>query len=62
MNREERKKKYSSLCDQGKITGLFMQPWWLDATGEWDLALSVRNEQVVGAMPYTQGQLSLIHI
>lgn len=56
MTCEERKKKYSSLCDQGKITGLFMQPWWLDATGEWDLALSVRNEQVVGAMPYTQGQ------
>lgn len=33
-----------------------MQPWWLDATGEWDVALAVRNEQVVGAMPYAPGR------
>ena len=52
MNRDERKKIYTTLCEQGKITGLFMQPWWLDATGPWDIALAVRNEQVVGAMPY----------
>ncbi|MBP7239944.1 MAG: GNAT family N-acetyltransferase [Saprospiraceae bacterium] len=56
MNREERKKIYTSLCDQGKITGLFMQPWWLDAIGEWDVALAVRNDQVVGAMPYAPGR------
>jgi hypothetical protein len=56
MKREERKKIYTSLCDQGKITGLFMQPWWLDATGEWDVALAVRNDQVVGAMPYAPGR------
>lgn len=56
MNREDRKKIYSSLCAQGKITSLLMQPWWLDATGEWDLALAIRNEQVVGAMPYAQGR------
>jgi hypothetical protein len=56
MNREERKKIYTSLCDQGKVTGLFMQPWWLDATGEWDVALAVRNDQVVGAMPYAPGR------
>ncbi len=56
MNRDERKKIYATLCEQGKITGLFMQPWWLDATGAWDVALAVRNEQVVGAMPYAPGR------
>ena len=56
MSREERKKIYTSLCDQGKITALFMQPWWLDGTGEWDVALAVRNDQVVGAMPYAPGR------
>lgn len=56
MNREERKKIYISLCEKGKITGLFMQPWWLDAIGEWEVSLAVRNDQVVGAMPYAPGQ------
>ena len=56
MNREQRKKIYTALCDQGKITGLFMQPWWLDATDEWDVALALRNDQVVGAMPYAHGR------
>ncbi len=56
MSRDERKKKYIALCEQGKITGLYMQPWWLDATGSWDVALAVRNEQVVGAMPYAPGR------
>lgn len=56
MTREERKKIYTSICDQGKISGLFMQPWWLDAAGEWDVALAVRNDQVVGAMPYAPGR------
>ncbi len=56
MTREERRNIYRSLCDQDKITGLFMQPWWLDATGEWEVALAIRNEQVVGAMPYTPGR------
>jgi hypothetical protein len=56
MNRNEKKKIYFQLCDQDKITGLFMQPWWLDATGEWDVALAVRNDQVVGAMPFTPGK------
>jgi hypothetical protein len=56
MTRDERKKIYRSLCEHGKITGLFMQPWWLDATGEWEVALAIRNEQVVGAMPYTPGR------
>jgi len=56
MTRDERKKKYISLCEEGKITGLFMQPWWLDATGAWDVALAIRNDQIVGAMPYTPGR------
>ena len=29
-----------------------MQHWWLDATGPWDVAFGIRNEQVVGAMPF----------
>ncbi len=56
MNREERKQQYISLCEKGKIPGLFMQPWWLDAIGDWDVALAVRNDQVVGAMPYAPGK------
>lgn len=56
MSREERKQQYISLCEKGKIPGLFMQPWWLDATGDWDVALAVRNDQVVGAMPYAPGK------
>jgi hypothetical protein len=56
MSREERKQQYVSLCEKGKIPGLFMQPWWLDATGDWDVALAVRNDQLVGAMPYAPGK------
>lgn len=56
MTRDERKKIYLELCSKGKIADLFMQPWWLDATGDWDVALAVRNEQVVGAMPYAPGR------
>lgn len=53
---QEQKKIYKALCDQGKVTALFMQPWWLDATGAWEVALAIRNEQVVGAMPYAPGR------
>lgn len=56
MTRSEKIEVYQTLCDQGKITALFMQPWWLEATGEWDVALAFRNEQVAGAMPYTKGK------
>lgn len=56
MSREERKQHYISLCEKGKIPGLFMQPWWLDTTGDWDVALAIRNDQVVGAMPYAPGK------
>ncbi|MEP6647100.1 MAG: GNAT family N-acetyltransferase [Saprospiraceae bacterium] len=52
MNVEERKTAYKVLIEQGKITSLFLQPWWLDATGSWDVSLAMRNDQVVGAMPY----------
>ncbi len=31
-----------------------MQAWWLDATGEWDVALGYRNGQVIGAMPFAK--------
>jgi hypothetical protein len=56
MNAADRKQIYVSLCEQGKVTGLFMQPWWLDATGQWEVALAIRNGQVVGAMPYAPGR------
>jgi hypothetical protein len=53
MTGEERKVLYSQLCTKGKIHSLFMQPWWLDATGDWDVSLAVRNGQIVGAMPFS---------
>ncbi|HZV70047.1 MAG TPA: GNAT family N-acetyltransferase [Saprospiraceae bacterium] len=52
MKREERKTQYKSLVQQGKIKSLFLQPWWLDATGSWDVSLAFRNDQVIGAMPF----------
>jgi hypothetical protein len=54
MTRSEKIAIYKSLCEQGKITDLFMQPWWLDSTGEWEVALAIRNGQVVGAMPFAR--------
>ena len=56
MTIDERKKSYHALCEQGKITSLFNQPWWLEATGPWDVSLGIRNEQVVGAMPFALGR------
>jgi hypothetical protein len=56
MTIEERKAIYQNLCEQGKITSLFNQPWWLEATGPWDVSLGMRNEQVVGAMPFATGR------
>jgi len=56
MTIEQRKAIYQSLCDEGKIASLFNQPWWLDATGSWDVSLGMRNEQVVGAMPFAIGR------
>lgn len=56
MNIGERKNHYAGLCDQGKINGIFMQPWWLDATGEWDVSLAYRNNQLVGALPFRTGR------
>jgi hypothetical protein len=52
MTREVRQKEYRRLCESGKIKDLFMQPWWMDAAGEWDVALGFRNQQLVGAMPF----------
>ena len=52
MTPQEKKQFYSTLCDQQKITGLFMQPWWLEANGRWEVALAIRNQQIIGAMPY----------
>lgn len=53
MTQSEKLEVYSVLCEQAKITALFMQPWWLKATGNWEIALGYRNGQVVGAMPYS---------
>lgn len=52
MNAEERRSAYKQLCDQGIVSDLFMQPWWLDATGEWDVVLSMKNGRTVGAFPF----------
>src|SRR5690242_14043528 len=56
MNLEERKGKYRAIVEQGKIPALFMQPWWLDATGSWDVSLAFRNDRLIGAMPYAIGK------
>ncbi|MDQ3016567.1 MAG: GNAT family N-acetyltransferase [Bacteroidota bacterium] len=60
MTMQERITAYRELCEQGKITHLFMQPWWLDATGPWQVALAIRNERIVGAMPYIYGRRWMI--
>ena len=52
MNEKERKTKYHQLCKEGKIRGLFLQPWWLDATSNWDVSFALRNERIIGAMPF----------
>src|SRR5687767_10948462 len=56
MNREERKKQYELLCNEKKIKPLFMQPWWLNATGPWDVSLAYRNNRLIGAMPFATGR------
>lgn len=56
MTSEQRKTAYRELCDQGKITKLAMQTWWLEAAGEWDVALAIRNDQIIGAMPFAPGR------
>lgn len=52
MTISDRKAEYQKLCDSGSITDLFMQPWWLDATGEWDVVLHIKNGKAVAAMPF----------
>ncbi|HUR30233.1 MAG TPA: hypothetical protein VMZ69_02310, partial [Saprospiraceae bacterium] len=56
MNLQERKKQYTLLCEQKKINSLFLQPWWLEATGEWDVSFAFRNNQLIGAMPFATGR------
>ncbi len=56
MTRDERQDIYRRLCAEGREAALFMQPWWLDAAGPWDVALAYRNKQLVGAMPYAPGR------
>lgn len=48
----ERKDLYRQLCLDHKITQLFMQDWWLDATGPWDTSFALRNDRIIGAMPF----------
>src|SRR5687767_15165586 len=56
MTPEERKKQYGALCTEKKINSLFLQPWWLDATGSWDVSFAFRNNQLVGALPFGVGR------
>ncbi len=49
------KERYRLLCREEKNLCVFQQHWWLDAVcGEnnWDVILSVKNGQIVGALPY----------
>lgn len=56
MTLEERKNRYRKLCSDKKITSLFLQPWWLDAAGPWDVSFAYRNDQLVGALPFGTGR------
>ena len=56
MTPEERKKQYVHLCEEKKINSLFLQPWWLEATGPWDVTFAYRNDRLVGALPFGIGR------
>lgn len=46
---------YRELCATRDDIALFQQAWWLDATcgaDGWDVALSLRDDKVAGALPY----------
>ncbi|HEY8577365.1 MAG TPA: GNAT family N-acetyltransferase [Devosia sp.] len=47
--------RYRTLCETRTDIGLFQQAWWLDATcgpQGWDVALSLSDDRIVGALPY----------
>jgi lipid II:glycine glycyltransferase (peptidoglycan interpeptide bridge formation enzyme) len=51
---DNNKISYQNLCEEKKIP-LFMQAWWMDAVcgrENWDVILSIRNNKIVGALPY----------
>lgn len=54
------KEQYKALCEtEGSAIPLFLQYWWMEAVCEgkrWDVALSFRNGEIVGAMPYLLGR------
>lgn len=52
MTLAERQMTYRQLCREGHVRTLFMQPWWLDASGPWDVAFARRNGRLIGAMPF----------
>src|ERR1044072_3238836 len=56
MSRENRKEQYRQIVEQGKIKSLFLQPWWLDAAGDWDVSLAIRNDRIIGAMVFAVGK------
>lgn len=56
MNIEERKNQYRLLCHEKGITSLFLQPWWLDAAGPWDVSFAYRNNRMIGALPFAIGR------
>lgn len=50
---------YRSFARSHSPLPLFHQPWWLDIVcGEdrWDVALSITNQQITGALPYQKGK------
>ncbi|MCJ8316218.1 GNAT family N-acetyltransferase [Idiomarina sp.] len=52
------KQTYRELCDEEPSIPLFSQAWWLDAVaGEsWDVVLVIKNEKIIGALPYVQNK------
>ncbi len=50
------KEKYRDLCKSEDSIAIFQKDWWLDATcgaNGWDVVLSERNGEIIGALPYT---------
>lgn len=48
---------YRKFCEANREIPLFSQPWWLDATAGtegWDVALVVKNEEIVASLPFTK--------
>lgn len=49
--------QYREICARDAGVPLFLQPWWLDvACPQWDAAIALKGERVVGIWPYATEQ------